>query len=1179
MENLRQHYGLKSPLMKFMTAVYLEADHGIQEELAHSTLFKIFTTDVVYVVEDNVVDTDVSNYLFDCLIPGIKGYFKDFAGLAKGTDEQSEMARSILSSLADLFDCCRHNWQKGRVADIARTMLRQERLFTNIIQDGQWQARTHKIQRLFNFHTDEEDVGEESGDLVDDGGGGVQKKEKSQFEKAMIAMKKDKDILDQAELEFEEMCQAYKDVEEITGKLRNVKISFELIIHSLVNLVDINEFNLPMELTQGGLKLLRKCVEMENPDSTLPASEWESEDWEDYKDVIVEWQERMNELGCVQLIMNLVGLSTDTPIVMDAIDLGVTLLLGGNKTVQDGFQVASRKKNASAFFRKLDDLLNQSYDEMKAAGSDPRAAGAPEAEKDEGEEEDEEEEDDFDENKNATIVFRFMQLLCEGHNDKCQRMIQHQKEQHVSFDLVQKTLSITNLLCCEMSSDLDEDRMEAACQALDTLTEVIQGPCASAQRALMDAKVLDTCSQIMADPFTDAFEDEPDHPLIMDIKEKTITLLLSLLEGVSKKSVFIQFGEVLEFDVLQRRMAQVYMKCVEECDLDPLEVAEATSIPEDIYFGDLNEAFGIYMLMATLSVHSELARSAINPVNLDKNDRAGRVALEFFQKNAGTIEINWSGKVERVYFPIPPICEFLTEASRQKVLWGVDREMAGEKMMGFYMFTDELQAEMVHLQKMSQFQMISLLSKNFESFKTWMLALGFVINLILVVDMQTTTITDAADDIADLYANIEFKTPILQWVCLGLGLIQTLLTVFIAVGVLAMNGPLAIDNAWSTMIRLQGKPKEDDPEPEEGSYEMLMKFGPEEAGVFDGEAGCTTMVSYYLMSFYFLISDGAVLIHMSYFLFSLAGNIITPFLQAWHLLDLVYRSETLKNVLKAVTDSAGQLGMTALLCMIVLYYYAILGFLVARNNFFLPDDFPDVRPCDKMFDCFVVTTREGLLNGGGMADYLPPRSVEQYGAFFLRFFFDLSFFIIVLIILMNIIFGIILDTFAALREETQNKTNDMKNTCFICSIDRSEFDRNGTPFEIHIKSEHNMWMYLYYLVYLKTKDETEFTGLESYVAELLEEEDVSFYPMYKALCLGTDEEDEDPFQVEMKENFEKIFEMQSFMKKTVMDMKTEQQDNQLKAVDVNKGFTTSLEQILAAQEQMMSELNTARQIT
>jgi len=731
-----------------------------------------------------------------------------------------------------------------------------------------------------------------------------------------------------------------------------------------------------------------------------------------------------------------------------------------------------------------------------------------------------------------------------------------------------------------MSSDLTEDRMEAACQALDTLTEVIQGPCSSAQKSLMDAKVLDTCAQIMADPFTDAFEDEPDHPLIMDVKEKTITLLISLLEGVSSKNVFIRFGQVLEFDVLQRRMTEVYGKCMGDCEppLPPDEVAEATKVPEDIYFGDLNEAFGIYMLMATLSVHSEIARAAINPIKYDKDDKAGRAALEFFQKNAGCIEINWSGKIERVYFPIPPICAYLTEASRQKVLWGVDREMAGEKMMGFYMFTEELQAEMLHLEKMSRFNWISLLSRNFESFKTWMLVLGFIINLVLLVDMKTTQTTEAQDAVPVLYSNIEFSTPSYKWVTLCLGLMQTLLTVFIAVGVLAMNGPLAVDNTWSTMIRLQGKPKEDDPEPEEGSYEMLMKFGPEMAGIYDGEAGFIAMAAYYMYSFYFLITDGVVLIHLSYFFFSLAGNIVTPFLQAWHLMDLVYRSETLKNVLKAVTESASQLGMTALLALIVLYYYAILGFLVMRNNYFLPEDFPDVRPCDKMIDCFFVTIREGLINGGGMADYLPPRSIEEPANFYARFVFDLSFFIIVLIILMNIIFGIILDTFAALREETQNKTNDMKNTCFICSIDRSTFDRNGTPFEIHIKAEHNMWMYLYYLVYLKTKDETEYTGLESYVAALLEEEDVSFYPMYKAMCLGTDDEEVDPFQLEVAEKFDVVNRDLGIVKKNIMDMKSEASDTQLKSADFSKKVTTALDNIASQQEQILSELATARQV-
>merc|ERR550514_2548575 len=98
----------------------------------------------------------------------------------------------------------------------------------------------------------------------------------------------------------------------------------------------------------------------------------------------------MDELGCVQLIMNLVGQSPDTPIVMDAIDLGITLLLGGNKDVQDGFYKSSRRKGASNFFRRLDELLQQSFDEMKAGGMDPAELQA----KLKAEEEAEGEEDD-----------------------------------------------------------------------------------------------------------------------------------------------------------------------------------------------------------------------------------------------------------------------------------------------------------------------------------------------------------------------------------------------------------------------------------------------------------------------------------------------------------------------------------------------------------------------------------------------------------------------------------------------------------------------------------------------------------------------------------------------------------------------------------------------------------------
>ena len=58
----------------------------------------------------------------------------------------------------------------------------------------------------------------------------------------------------------------------------------------------------------------------------------------------------------------------------------------------------------------------------------------------------------------------------------------------------------------------------------------------------------------------------------------------------------------------------------------------------------------------------------------------------------------------------------------------------------------------------------------------------------------------------------------------------------------------------------------------------------------------------------------------------------------------------------------------------------------------------------------------------------------------------------------------------------------MNNRCFICNIDRYTFDRYGGGFEKHIESDHSLWNYLYYIVHLQTKDPTDYSGVESYVA-------------------------------------------------------------------------------------------------
>lgn len=654
-------------------------------------------------------------------------------------------------------------------------------------------------------------------------------------------------------------------------------------------------------------------------------------------------------------------------------------------------------------------------------------------------------------------------------------------------------------------------------------------------------------------------------------------MLLSLLEGVSSKRTFMQFGKTLELEVLQRRMAYVYRKCMEDADQDPLSIVSARNIDEEIYFGDLNEAFGIYMLMATLSTYSEEALAAINPLNYNSADR---VAVEFFTLNAGCIEIKWGERLERVYFPIPPVCSYLTEASRQKILWGVSRESPGEKMQGFFTMGSELIEEMTHLEKMSKYRALSFLTANFEGIKDAMLYISFLINFFLVFDMRVHYDDRAANDQKtkawdtpkQMYESVGFRTDWIEWAVLVLGIMQSVLTCFVAIGVLYTHGPLAVSSGWSEKIRMQGKPPEDEPEPEDGSVEKLLLHGPEEAGIDSGEASLSTRIVYYYISLGYIVGDVVVKVHMLFFFLSIAANVVTPFFHACHLLDLVYKSETLGNVLKAVTHNAQQLIMTFVLALIIVYFYSILAMLVVRNNFFQEEDFPFTRACDTMLTCFFTITREGIINGGGPADYLPGASLEKKQKFYIRFFFDLSFFVLVVIVLLNVIFGIIIDTFASLREQMEATLLDMKSTCFMCSIDKQTFDRQGTPFDIHIKKEHNMWQYLYYLVYLNTKDPTEYTGLESYVGGMIEEEDVGFYPVNKSLCLDADDEEEDPFQVETSASMDTLKGEISTARKQLMTLKSESSSQQFASVDFNKRVMARFEDLAKQHDAIIAEL-------
>ena len=83
------------------------------------------------------------------------------------------------------------------------------------------------------------------------------------------------------------------------------------------------------------------------------------------------------------------------------------------------------------------------------------------------------------------------------------------------------------------------------------------------------------------------------------------------------------------------------------------------------------------------------------------------------------------------------------------------------------------------------------------------------------------------------------------------------------------------------------------------------------------------------------------------------------------------------------------------------------------------------------------------MSGGGASEYidyeLGNHLYPQQGntKFIIGYVYGLMFFVVVLILLLNIIFGIIIDQFGQLRDQQVANDHARLNNCFVCNIDRS----------------------------------------------------------------------------------------------------------------------------------------------
>ena len=144
-------------------------------------------------------------------------------------------------------------------------------------------------------------------------------------------------------------------------------------------------------------------------------------------------------------------------------------------------------------------------------------------------------------------------------------------------------------------------------------------------------------------------------------------------------------------------------------------------------------------------------------------------------------------------------------------------------------------------------------------------------------------------------------------------------------------------------------------------------------------------------------------------LFTVLGLEVAFIFLAVNLLLIVNISKTAKFVLTAIMLHIDQLVLTFILAFFVIFTYSVL----LGNNFStqLTDS---VNSCESLLTCFFFTVNLGLRNGGGIADSMNPTSI--YDLMGERTVYDITFFMLINVISLNIIFGIIIDTFSQLRD-------------------------------------------------------------------------------------------------------------------------------------------------------------------
>lgn len=367
-------------------------------------------------------------------------------------------------------------------------------------------------------------------------------------------------------------------------------------------------------------------------------------------------------------------------------------------------------------------------------------------------------------------------------------------------------------------------------------------------------------------------------------------------------------------------------------------------------------------------------------------------AIEFFKTYVQSVEIlNEDEEPKKQYFQIPFVCNFVTSNIEHHLIYQAPRDSDNERVEHLVMNVDRYLKEMEHRQKIARFSMVSWFTKNWRFLKDiaflFVIACNIVILIVFIRDPEAETPIDVAFDTADIpqWADITFAI---------LSIIQSIVAVISLFFCALERFPISVYRSRKQMLSSKALSLEykNDLAIERNTTDLVKRIKNifaeyQEARALEAEKNKT--VPGFGTKFWRICTDLENFYNLVYVLFSLLATCLHPLFYAALLLDIIKTSEDLRNIIRSVTLNLTQLFKTCVLGGIVMYFYAILGYLYFEENFvnffsfykstnrnYLFQTSENGLYCDSLFHCFTSIINVGLRNGGGVGDAMDPVEMD-----------------------------------------------------------------------------------------------------------------------------------------------------------------------------------------------------------